>query len=417
MYIFPEHPQKAQESDWIENSLRIGDYFDVLLHNKRDFSGNAFEQLAHYGIQLQDDMVYILVQFDTAALWTADMLLQAQPNPFIRTIHAIFGSTFSMHLFTSDGGLYGLLVFVPPFQGEWFHWQMTNCCNRLIEQARGWDLHILISKDEQGQQGIFHAANSLRHGLDFLRFFNESPRISFLDLTQQTALGSNASFDSYHRISVSLAERLDDSAFQAEQAAKEVTDMLRSHSACSIESLHRQMQGFSLIFLNHLVDKTVIDKAFLQANQVSLCIMDGDSEQSYVANLTEIFRKLHRRRQELSAHFNTARLHRVYLYIEQNIGSMALSVSQIADHFHINRSQLTAQFRAYYGQSLSEMIQAKRLDRAKLLIESHPTWGLEQVSQAAGYCSLSTMYRAFQRSRLGTPAQYRQRYQTQFPSP
>jgi transcriptional regulator GlxA family with amidase domain len=86
---------------------------------------------------------------------------------------------------------------------------------------------------------------------------------------------------------------------------------------------------------------------------------------------------------------------------------MELSVSQIADLYGVNRSQLTAQFRAYYGQSLSEFIYTKRLDRAKLLLESHPTWGLEQVAQEAGYCSLSTMYRAFQRSGLGTPASYR----------
>lgn len=416
MYIFPEHPQKSQESAWIENSLRIGDYFDVLLHNKRDFSGSAFAQLAHYGIRLRDDMIYILVQFDTASLWTADMLLQAEPNPLIRTIFAVFGSAFPMHLFTSDGGLYGLLYFTPPFQGEWFFWQMTTCCNRLVELEPRWDLHILISKDEQGQQGIFHAANSLRHGLDYLRFFNESPRISFLDLKQQTALGDSSAFDCYQRISMSLAERLGDQNFQPEQAAKEVAGILRANSACSIESLHRQMQGFSLVFLHDLVNKTVIDKAFLQANQISRCIMDGDSEQRYVENLTAIFENLHRRRQELNAHFNTTRLHSVYLFIEQNISSMDLSVSQIADHFHINRSQLTAQFRAYYGLSLSELIQAKRLDRAKVLIESHPSWGLEQVSQAAGYCSLSTMYRAFQRSNLGTPAQYRQHYQAHGPA-
>lgn len=408
MYIFPEHPDKSQEAAWIERSLRIGDYFDVLLHNKRDFSGNAFTQLARYGILLPDDQIYILVQFDTVSLWTADMLLQSQPNPLIRMIHRIFGSVFQMHLFTSDGGLYGLLVFSPPLRGEWFHWQMTNCCHRLFQLEADWDLHILISQDELGQQGIFHAANSLRHGLDYLRFFDESPRISFLDLKLQTALGNSSSLDCYHRMSVSLAEQLGDTGFQPNQAAREIAKMLREHSACSIESLHRQMQSFSLVFLNYLIDKTIIDKAFLEKNQISRCIMDGDHETVYIENLTEILSMLHKRRLELNKYFNTRRLNNVYLYIEQNIGSMALSVSQIAEQFGVNRSQLTAQFRAYYGQSLLEMIHAKRLERAKLLIESHPSWSLDQISQEAGYCSLSTMYRAFQQSSLGTPAQYRQ---------
>lgn len=103
MYIFPEYPQRSQTSDWIERSLRIGDYFDVLLHNKRDLSGSVFQRLAHYGITLRDNMIYILTQFDTPFLWTADLLLQEEPNPLIRRILAIFGSTFDMHLFTSDG--------------------------------------------------------------------------------------------------------------------------------------------------------------------------------------------------------------------------------------------------------------------------------------------------------------------------
>lgn len=411
MYIFPEYPQRSQTSDWIERSLRIGDYFDVLLHNKRDLSGSVFQRLAHYGITLRDNMIYILTQFDTPFLWTADLLLQEEPNPLIRRILAIFGSTFDMHLFTSDGSLYGLLVFTPPLQGEQFHWKMNNCCNRLLELEPAWNLHILISEDEAGQQGIFHAANSLRQGIDYLRFFDEAPRISFLNLTQQTALGTLADFDQYQRLSASLAEQLGDENFQPSRAAKEIVNLLRANSACSMESLHRQMQGFSLGFLHYLIDKTVINRDFLQEHRISRYIMDGDHETIYTKNLTEILSKLHLRRQELRTRFDTQRLHQVYTYIEQNISSFDLSVSQIAERYGSNRSQLTAQFRAYYGQSLSEFIHTKRLDRAKLLISSHPTWNLERISHEAGYCSLSTMYRAFQHSGLGPPARYRQAQQ------
>jgi AraC-like DNA-binding protein len=335
------------------------------------------------------------------------MLLQETPNPFIEMVHQIFGSCFRMHLFTSDGALYGLLCFVPPLQGELFQWKITNCCQRLADSDATLSLHLLVSKDEVGQQGIFHAANSLRHGLDYLRFFQESPQISFLDLSKQTSLGGSTGVDAYRKLAEALAEGMGDAAFQPEQSAREVAERLRAQSACSIESLHQQMQGFSLIFLNYLVEKAVIDKAFLRQHHIDRGIMDGDSQDGYVANLAEIFRKLHQRRQELKAQFNTERLSRISLYVEQNISSMELSVSQIADLYGVNRSQLTAQFRAYYGQSLSEFIYTKRLDRAKLLLESHPTWGLEQVAQEAGYCSLSTMYRAFQRSGLGTPASYR----------
>ena len=104
MYIFPKRPEHQQESVWIQRSLRIGDCFDVLLHNKSEFCPGAFETLKNYGIELVDD-TYILIQFDSPALWTADLLLMEHSVPLVDQIFAIWGSVFSMHLFTSDGCL------------------------------------------------------------------------------------------------------------------------------------------------------------------------------------------------------------------------------------------------------------------------------------------------------------------------
>ena len=192
-----------------------------------------------------------------------------------------------------------------------------------------------------------------------------------------------------------------------EQSVREIVQTLRRNASFSIESLHRQMQSFSLILLDHLTGEAVIDDSFLQKEQIPGRIMGGDSESAYTANLTEILTQLHERRRELNQVFNTRRLRAVHLYVEEHIGDMELSVSQIAEDMGVNRSQLTAEFRAYYGLSLLEFIQSKRLERARLLIESHPSQGLEQISREAGYCTLSTMYRAFQKTCLGTPAQYR----------
>ena len=408
MYIFENHPKKEEEFRWIERSLRIGDYFDVLLHNKMGPARDAVEKLRLFGIDLQDQMTYILVQFDNGIQWTADLLLQERPNFLLQMIHSIF-HVFRKHLFTSDGCLYGLLIFDPPLQGEWFYWQMNNCCQRLMEADP--TVHVLISRDEEGCQGIFHAANSLRHGLDFLRFFRESPQIYFLDLKQQTTLEDNDSVSDYRRLSAALGEQLGSPDFQVEQSVREIVQTLRRNASFSIESLHRQMQSFSLILLDRLTGEAVIDDSFLQKEQIPGRIMGGDSESAYTANLTEILTQLHERRRELNQVFNTRRLRAVHLYVEEHIGDMELSVSQIAEDMGVNRSQLTAEFRAYYGLSLLEFIQSKRLERARLLIESHPSQSLEQISREAGYCTLSTMYRAFQKTCLGTPAQYRRNCQ------
>lgn len=407
MYIFPDYPTHQQKSAWIQRSLQIGDCFDVLLHNKSQQCPQAFDTLRKYGIELRDD-TYILVQFDSPALWTADLLLTNGSLALIDQIFVIWGNTFTMHLFTSDGCLYALLIFPEPFQGERFMWSVNKCCQRLFSTKEAQDVRVVISQDEQGVQGIFHAANSIRYGLDYLRFFSDTPRISFLNLRQQTSLGNVDGFSIYRRLALSLGERLGDDNFRPEAVAQEILQTLREHSSCSIESLHGQMQSFNLIFLNHLLSQSIVDEEFIRREQISRRIMEGDQAQHYLSNLAETLRLLHDRRKELNERYNTDHLSRVRAYTEQHIDSMDLSVSQIADHFGVNRSQLTAQFRAYFGQSLAEFIHNTRLDRAMLLMESHPTRSIEQIARDSGYCSLSTMYRAFQKSGLCSPAQYRQ---------
>lgn len=411
MYIFPDRPAPEQESQWIERSLRIGDCFDVLLHNKFEYCPQVFKTLKQYGITLEDD-VYILVQFDSGVLWTADQILLDRSVSLIDRIFAIWGHVFRMHLFTSDGFLYGLLCFSEPFQGERFTWQVQACCDRLMSWREHQELRILVSRDEAGEQGIFHAANSLRYGVDYLRFFDEGSGVVFVDLHKQTALSGGAELAAYQRLSRSLAERFREKDFGSRAAAEEILALMRHSCACSIESLHNQMQSFNLLFLNHLITHGLVDEAFLRQKMIRSSIMQGDNASRYLDNLTMVLTQLHDRYLELQERYDVDHLNRVRAYVERHIASMELSVSSVAEHFHVNRSQLTKQFRDYYGQSLAEFIHSSRLDLACLLLESHPGRNMEQIAREAGYYSLSTMYRAFQKSGLCTPAQYRQNMTT-----
>ena len=407
MYIFPDRPAPDQESEWLERSLRIGDCFDVLLHNKAEFCPRVFRTLKDYGIPLEDD-VYILVQFDSGVLWTADQILLDRSVSLIDRIFAIWSHVFQMHLFTSDGCLYGLLCFSKPFQGERFTWQVQGCCERLREGNEHRHIRILVSRDEAGQQGIFHAANSLRYGVDYLRFFDEEGGVVFVDLHKQTALSSDAELAAYQRLSRSLAERFREKDFGSRAAAEEILALMRHSCACSIESLHNRMQSFNLLFLNHLLSHGLVDEAFLRQKMIRSSIMQGDNARRYLENLTTVLSQLHGHYLELQERYDVERLNRVRDYVERHLASMELSVSSVAEHFHVNRSQLTRQFRDYYGQSLAEFIHSSRLDLACLLLETHPGRNMEQIAQEAGYYSLSTMYRAFQKSGLCSPAQYRQ---------
>lgn len=212
MYIFSNPPSCMGESSWIERSLRIGDCFDVLLHNKATLCSEAFRQLVAYGITLSEE-TSILVQFYSRTLWTADFLLKEKSVRLVDQIFAIWSNTFDMHLFTSDGYLYGLLTPQKSFRGELLYRQVNTCCDRLIAEAKEPGLSILISQDEQGTQGIFHAANSLRNAVDYLRFFDEVPRCLFVNIYQQMAPGEGEELAVYRRLAQSLAERLREKDF------------------------------------------------------------------------------------------------------------------------------------------------------------------------------------------------------------
>ena len=409
MYIFPERPAQTEESAWIERSLRIGDCFDVLLHNKAEFCPDAFDTLRRYGIDLKDN-IYILVQFHSNLLWTADLLLQDSSVLLIDQIFAFWGSVFPLHLFTSDGNLYGLLFFQPPLQGERFQGQVRACCERLFSVSDVSDMSILISRDEQGTQGIFHAANSLRHAVDYLRFFNETPPYIFVNLKQQTSLGGGEELSTYRRLSQSIAERFQEPYFTPETSSAEILSTIKNLCPCSIDALHRQMQSFNLIFLEYLLTKGLIDDTFIRQQTIRQKIMNGDSCEEYLSNLSQTIHLLHSHYEELRSKYDLDRLNQVQNYVRCHISSPDLSVSDIADHFHVNRSQLTRQFRDYTGQSLAEYIHTSRLDLAVVLIESHPTRTIEQIAREAGYYSLSTMYRAFQKHGLTPPAQYQRKF-------
>lgn len=173
------------------------------------------------------------------------------------------------------------------------------------------------------------------------------------------------------------------------------------------------MQSFNLIFLTYLISHGLVDEDFLRAKMIRQRIKGGDQKERYLSNLAETLRLLYDRYRELCEKNDIAHLNRVQDYVQRHIGSASLSVSLVAEHFHVNRSQLTRQFREYTGQSLAEYIFNIRLDLAMLLMESHPNWTMEQVAQKAGYYSLSTMYRAFQKKELGPPAQYQRRFTKQ----
>lgn len=408
MYLPKNPPADGSEAAWASLSLQIGDSLDIVCYSKSALTDLAHRELEQHGISLENS-VYILLRFECSQIWTACSLMEIAANDMIHDIFDILGQCFSVHLFTSNGALYGILMQGRDAAHGDFRPMVSDCCRRLLARCSGVVYHIILSREESGRHGLFHAMNSLRQGLDYLHFFDRTPYpdICFMDIFRQTALEEMVSYEKVRQLALLCAEEMTGEYFDASAAAERISRMLRECSACSMESLHYQMNNFGVLFINQIECSAVVDRGFIQAHDIYSMIMAGDTDSEHLKFMEKALSCLYGRAQELRKIYDNQQFREIRSYIEQNITQADLSVSQLADMFAMNRSQLTKRFRDYFGQSLAEFIHVKRFERALLLIDTYPARRMEEIAQEAGYYSLSTMYRAFQKHGVGTPAEYR----------
>ncbi len=88
-----------------------------------------------------------------------------------------------------------------------------------------------------------------------------------------------------------------------------------------------------------------------------------------------------------------------------------LSVPALAERAHMSERNFARAFRAGTGMTPAAFVEAARVERARIALESADT-PVEAVARAAGFGTVETMRRAFRR-RLGVaPADYRSRFRS-----
>lgn len=103
-------------------------------------------------------------------------------------------------------------------------------------------------------------------------------------------------------------------------------------------------------------------------------------------------------------------------YISGNISNPALSPIMIADHLGVSRAALSSIFSVGMDVRLSEYIHRVRMDLAiDLMLSTDLT--IAEISEKAGYGSVTTMHRAFQRFHNTSPARYRSYIRTTLSPP
>lgn len=86
-----------------------------------------------------------------------------------------------------------------------------------------------------------------------------------------------------------------------------------------------------------------------------------------------------------------------------------ISVQEISEHVHLNRSTLSAYFKQDTGMTITAFISSAKLNEAKRLLEDR-TVGYPQIIDLLGFCNQSYFIKKFREHFGMTPQQYR-RYQ------
>ncbi|MEM6328433.1 MAG: helix-turn-helix transcriptional regulator, partial [Bacteroidota bacterium] len=84
-----------------------------------------------------------------------------------------------------------------------------------------------------------------------------------------------------------------------------------------------------------------------------------------------------------------------------------VTVASLADVLDVAPSRLSQLLNDNMGVSFATLINARRVDEAKRLIETAPHLTMEAVGYEAGFRSKSAFYSAFKRQTGATPASFR----------
>lgn len=270
-------------------------------------------------------------------------------------------------------------------------------------------LRILISDLFWGESELYLAANSLHHAMEYYDFVSEKPTVARMDVEMQLHGAFVETFDVYRKLSNQAIEALTQPNCDEGALSASIADQVVGNCSASMESVHHHIQMFALTFTERLGSSGFVDSEYIHSRQIIRRCMGFETEAEFRSALLEIICDLRRQYLTLTAIGKQRQIQAVREYVLSNVSDCNLSVNELAARFSITPSQLTKQFRRYYGETLHTFIQDTRLKYAKELMRQHPDWSVYKIGEAAGYIDISTMYRAFQKKDGITPGVIKRR--------
>jgi AraC-like DNA-binding protein len=191
----------------------------------------------------------------------------------------------------------------------------------------------------------------------------------------------------------------------AERATALISDVLEPEGGQRLIDLKQaQLMSYDIAAtLLRFCGEADIDEADFSENAFLEALTDAKNVEGVKTVITDAARRLCDRHQDAAAH---SLAKRVSAYIEEAFADHSLSVSRIAERFHLHPTYMSNMFREKMGIGMLEYINKVRVSKSSELLV---TTGLNinEISERVGYISTNTYIRIFKKITGVTPGQYR----------
>lgn len=100
-------------------------------------------------------------------------------------------------------------------------------------------------------------------------------------------------------------------------------------------------------------------------------------------------------------------LYETHRYMVRNLKEFDLTVEELARRVGKDTSQFIQEYRKYYGDTPAQSLQKMRVQKATLLLQGNPDFGLDHIARRCGYRNRSSLHRQFKKHMGISPGEFR----------
>lgn len=397
----------SMEENMLHNRDYLQSYFLMRLVSQRIDDQDAYGPLIdYYGIDLNHAYTSVVIFY----LNTQDDRSIRENVEFVNFLEAIketFKETFiteeevlaSLYPVYFNGMLVCLINYSELIQLDngIVHW-----LNGFKESLQSIDVSVAVSRGKKSIEEISTAYDEALQALERKLVYGKSG-VSQYSASQT---GKKITQIKYYQYENNFTTLMDNGEYdKAKNVIKNLFNLVLNQEHMNINIVKCRMFGIINILMN------TVEKLNLPADLISFDELYAKLVGFY--SIEELSGEILRTLEVIKVYMNKdsfgkgSIIDQVVKFIETHYNDPNLSVSQLADDFHMDMSILSRKFKKEQQINLSDYIHLKRLDAGKrMIVESKET--IKSIAIQCGYLNSDVFIRVFKRYEGMTPGKFRQ---------